>query len=218
MEVAALSRRKSVLASLQQHASSKQYGLGANEQSKVGVLHPFPNTVRTREGLRLEDAPFLPQSEAEQNWLDRHGYPNAEQFSEYQSASDAQLEQASDAGDTVAETYLNVRKLQRGDENAEAALLRASALGDSFALELLSSTLARADPVDGFALSRVVEMRGNFAIAHARDLFFPAQLTAAERVDAENRARAYFKLLSEYQQEIQGKGASPFDPRPAGGG
>jgi hypothetical protein len=188
----------------------------------VSVPHPFPNMPRTRAGLSMEDDPFAPQSEAEQRWLDRNGYPNAEQWSEYPQAGDAQLEQAANAGDIVAETFLNVRKLQAGDEAAEGALLYSGALGNTFALEMLSSVFSGSgklrDPMEGYALSRVAEMRGNLSLGLARELLSPNRLTQQEKAEAEVRALQYFKLLMETQKETQGIDVVSFDPRPVGGG
>ena len=188
--------------------------------SETGMVNPFQHIPMTRRGLNLEDDPFLPRSRAEQDWLDRHGYPNALQYSEYQAASDQQLQQAADAGDELAKTYLNSRKLLQGDKDAEITMLREGALGNSFALELVSSAIAHDDPVEGYALSRVVDMSGNFAIAQARDLFFPgaSSLTIAQRTEAENRARAYLQLFKEYRRETEGPGATFFDPRPTDDG
>lgn len=190
-----------------------------SKPSKNEIINPFQHIPLTRAGLDFEDDPFLPKSRAEQDWLDRHGYPNVMQYKEYQAASDQQLQQAVDAGDELAKTFLNSRKMMEGDKDAEIAMLRDGALGNSFALELASSAIAHDDPVEGYALSRVVDMSGNFAIAQARDLFFPgaSSLSITQRTEAENRARAYLQLFKEYRREIEGADATLFDPRPTDG-
>lgn len=182
------------------------------------AIDPFSNVAKSREGLDFETDPFYPKSKEEQDWLDRHGYPNAEQWREYNAASDAQLEQAADNGDTVAETLLNSRRLYAGNESAETAMLYSAALGNTFALEMLSSSMATGknghDPIDGYAFSRVAEMRGNLTLGMGREALFPVRLNNQQRVEAEGRALYYFNILSEAQKEIQGVNAVIVDLRP----
>lgn len=204
-------RRKELAAIGQRH----------KESVSTRPLHPFPNIPKSRRGLSLEDDPFAPISQADQDWLDRHGYPNAMQWQEYQTANAAVLEQAAAAGDTVAETYLNLQKLQGGDSQAEASLLYSGALGNDFAIEMLASVFGgtgkRAEPVEANALSRVLEMRGQ--VGHGiRELFYPVQLDPLQRMEAEVRAVQYYNLLVEVQREAQGPNAVVFDPRPITGG
>lgn len=186
--------------------------------SESVTIDPFSNVAKNRANLDFETDPFYPKSKEEQNWLDRHGYPNAEQWREYNAASDAQLEQAADNGDTVAETLLNSRRLYAGNESAETAMLYSAALGNTFALEMLSSSMATGknghDPIDGYAFSRVAEMRGNLTLGLGREALFPVRLNNQQRVEAEGRALYYFNMLSEAQKEIQGANAVIVDLRP----
>jgi len=200
--------------------SPYQSGAQSSSSNSDSVQHPFPNLPSSRNGLALQDDPFAPKSAAEQAWLDRNGYPNAAQYSTYASATEMQLLQAVSAGDKMAKVYLDQLRMRRGDKNAETDLLMAGAMGNSFALEMLASELASkrigSDPIEAYALSQVAVMRGNFALALARDLFYPVHLTIAQRTDAEERARYYFQLFMEQQQKTQGATAVFFDPRPIG--
>jgi hypothetical protein len=190
----------------------------AGIDKKTTAIDPFSNIPKSRDNLDFETDPFYPKSKDEQAWLDRHGYPNAEQWREYNVASDTQLEQAALSGDVVAETLLNARLLNRGDESAETALLYSAALGNTFALEMLSSTLASggksSNPIDAYAFSRVAEMRGNLTLGMGREMFFPVRLNSSQRVEAEARALNYFNMLLEVQKQIQGNNATTIDLRP----
>lgn len=206
------------------HASAVKKNNDVTKHDSAGIdkksigIDPFSNVAKSRVGLAFETDPFSPKSKEEQAWLDRHGYPNAEQWREYNVASDTQLEQAALNGDVVAETLLNARLLNLGDESAETALLYSAALGNTFALEMLSSSMATGknglDPIDGYAFSRVAEMRGNLTLGIGREMFFPTRLNSSQRVEAEARALNYFNILTEVQKEIQGKNAITIDPRP----
>jgi len=190
----------------------------AGKGSEYIAIDPFSNVAKSRANLDFETDPFYPKSKEEQNWLDRHGYPNAEQWREYNAASDEQLEQAAANGDTVAETLLNSRRLYAGDVSAETAMLYSAALGNTFALEMLSSSMATGknghDPIDGYAFSRVSEMRGNLTLGLGREALFPVRLNNQQRLEAEGRALYYFNILSEAQKEIQGVNAVIVDLRP----
>lgn len=208
----------------QKKAAVSAYRLGESRKQKTtqgpGAADPFPEIAKTRTGLSMEDDPYGPRSRAEQEWLDRNGFPNAQQILEYQRASDLQLEQAANAGDRVAETFLNARKLGAGDSSAEGALLHAGALGNTFALDMLSSVLSGPGPlqdvVDGYAFSRVAEMRGDFTRSLAR--MARPEIDAFSKYEGEIRAMAYLKLIIEIQREEQGNSAVTFDPRPISGG
>lgn len=182
------------------------------------AIDPFPYVAKSRVGLEFENDPSSPRSEQEQAWLDRHGYPNAEQWVEYNAASDDLLAQAASNGDAVAEIMLNARRLRSGDQDAETALLYSAALGNTFALEMLSSTIVgggrSGDPIDAYAFSRVAEMRGDLTLGMGREMFFPVRLDSAQRAEAEARALNYFNMLIEIQREVQGENATITDPRP----
>lgn len=184
-------------------------------------LHPFPNMPKSRRGLDLEGDPFAPISQADQDWLDRNGYPNAMQWQEYQTANAAVLEQAAAAGDKVAETYLDVLKVRNGDREAEASLFYSGALGNTFAIEMLAAEFAgsgnNADPSEAYALSRVLEMRG--LLGHGnRHSFYATQQDPLQQIEAEARAVQYYNLLVNIQREVQGPNAVVFDLRPSQGG
>lgn len=181
--------------------------------------HPFPHIPSSRSGLPLEDDPFGASSVAEQAWLDRNGYPNAIQMKEYTTASDESLQMAADSGDTVAKTYLDFRNFVRGVEGAESALLHSAAMGNSFALESLSSFhsgSSRGDRIMGYALSRVLEMRGNHSAGILRNMTMRTPLTDIERLNAETEALAIFNHFLELRRENQVT-TPPVDPRPIGG-
>lgn len=182
-------------------------------------VHPFPHVPRTREGMSLEEDPFGANSEAEQAWLDRHGYPNALQLQEYTSASDEQLLAAAEAGDEVARTLLDFREFERGSESAENALLHAGATGNSYALELLSSWHSGSeygDPIFGHALSKVLEWQGNYQISLLRNMGMRTPLSEADRILAEAEALMIFNQFRELLQEM-GDPSPPVDPRPGAG-
>ncbi|MEJ7746017.1 MAG: hypothetical protein WKF61_04540 [Luteimonas sp.] len=182
---------------------------------KLSVKHPFPGVPTTRVGLPLKGDPFLATSKAEQLWLDRNGYPNAEQWEIYSQASDSLLATAADSGDSVAKVMLNIRRLTAGDMSATQELLATGANGSSFALEMLSSFMAgssKGDPMTGYALSRVVEMRGNYRVAMGRDVMFAKHLNPVQRMEAEGKAMEIFNAMKKNR-----KGGGFIDPRPIDG-
>lgn len=186
-------------------------------QSSSGVRavpHPLPAVPKSRAGLPMDNDPFIAESIAEQRWLDRNGYPNADQWREYTVASDAVLEQASAAGDTVARAMLDSRALMRGDQDAMNRLMGAAEEGSAFAMALLSSYMAsspKGDPKFGYALSRVLEMRGDYRAAIGREGMFPRALSPAERTAAEADALVIMERL-----KANYRGRAFVDPRPRG--
>lgn len=182
--------------------------------------HPFPEVPRHRRGMPLETDPFGARSAAEQAWLDRNGYPNERQWLVLGGASDAQLAEAARAGDLVAKTLLDARRLERGDDAAMDALLEDAARGATFALELMAGSLAirKRDPVMAYALSRVVELRGNASIAAGRDVMFDRMLTPMQRAEGEHEALAMFQRIRHLQVTLVGANAPATDPRPVGSG
>lgn len=169
--------------------------------------------------MSLEGDPFGATSSAEQAWLDRNGYPNERQWAVLVGASDAQLADAAGAGDRVAKTLLDARRLERGDDTAIDAMLEEGARGSTFALELLSSSLAirRQDLVMAYALSRVVELRGNARVATGRELMFSRPLTPIERVQGEQEALELLQRIRHLQVTLAGAKSPATDPRPIGG-
>lgn len=71
--------------------------------------------------------------------VDRHGYPNVEQWMALTRASDQHLHDAAALGDTVAAALLNQRRLMAGDDAAIKDMLDATAAGSTFSLELLAT-------------------------------------------------------------------------------
>lgn len=182
--------------------------------------HPFPDLPQSREGLPLEDDPFMAKSKAEQLWLDRNGYPNAKQWAAYTQASDLQLREAAAQGDRGAKAMLDHRRLMAGDDAAVTDLLTEGAKGSGFALDMLASYLASTrggDQQTAYAVSRVSEMRGNLRVAGARDLMFSTPLTDSERMEGDLEAMEIYNSLYELQQKLKGPSSSPVDPRPIGG-
>lgn len=121
-------------------------------------MDPFFRVPRTRNGMPLAGDQFVAESVEEQRWLDRHGYPNSQQWAAYSRASDLELEQAAAHGDSVAAVFLASHQLARGDPAASGRLMTAGMNGSSFAIHELSAYLTGArngNPELGYALSRV---------------------------------------------------------------
>lgn len=184
------------------------------------VSHPFPEVPTSRKDMDLESDPFTAESVEEQAWLDRNGYPNAKQWEALNLASDMQLLQAAEAGDTAARALYDQRRLIAGDTEAIDSMINLGARGSLFSLELLASTLAGPgnDPVTAYALTRVVEMRGNYRIGMGRDMMFRRPLTNLERVEGEQAALDLYGRIGALERSIRGGSASQVDPRPIGGG
>lgn len=190
------------------------------ESLRPGGHNPFPDLPQSRDGLPLDDDPFMATSKAEQSWLDRNGYPNAKQWAAYMQASDLQLREVAERGDRGAKTILDHRRLMAGDDAAITDLLTEGANGSAFALDMLASYLASTrggDRQTAYAVSRVSEMRGNLRVAAARDLMFDTPLTNSERMQGDQEAMDIYNSLYELQKKIRGPNSSPVDPRPIGG-
>ncbi len=184
----------------------------------VTPRHPFPEVPVTRAGMALETDPFIAQSVEEQSWLDRNGYPNEKLWAVLSQATNAQLSEAAAAGDRAAAALLDQRRLMAGDEDAIGSMLEAGAGGNLFALNLLSSTLARKpqDRVMAYAISRTMEMRGDLRASIARDMAFPQMLTQSEVLEANVEALRLYENLLRVQRETKGPGSPAVDPRPLG--
>lgn len=178
--------------------------------------HPFPDRPRSREGLDIAQDPFSSGHPEERRWLDQHGFPNGAQWTRYQLASDAELDQAARAGDTVAATMRDARRLGV-DPKAESRLLAAGAEGDLFALSLLSSwkagTRAAGIP-EAYAISRVAEMRGDLTTALHREMMLGAQLNAEQRLLAEAEALHLNLHLNALYRQKHGVDPPPVEMRP----
>jgi hypothetical protein len=181
--------------------------------------HPFPEVPQSRKGLALEADLFMAESVAEQEWLDRNGYPNAAQWAAYSTAGDVQLEAAALAGDKSAAAMFAQRQLINGDETALERMLTAGATGNTFALELLASTLVgvKKDRVSGYALSRVAEMRGNIRTGFVRDAMFNTPLSPMERIEGEQEAVEMYQRMLRLQRTLLGDKSPSVDMRPIGG-
>lgn len=189
--------------------------------SDTGIKYPFPNVPLSRKNLPLDGDPFDARSKAEQDWLDRNGYPNAEQMSAYSTASDIELREAAKSGDRAAEAIYNGRRIAAGDESAVDDLMEMSAKGSNFALDILAAQLAsqKQDAASrslAYSISRVSELRGNYRSAASRDLLFDSPLTQFERMEAEQDASEIFQSLIVKSQQLRGGQISPVDPRPVG--
>lgn len=186
------------------------------------ISHPYPDVPTSRSGFGFDDDPFIAESIAEQAWLDRNGYPNSEQWRTYSTAADAELVQAGSAGDSVAKVMFDARRFLAGDAEARNDLLHAGMEGSLFALELLSSSLAGSpqwrDPVGAYAVSRVVELKGNNRTAMGREVMFQQPLSQMQRIEGESRAYELLKEINDAQARTGRKGAGIVDPRPTGGG
>lgn len=186
-------------------------GTAANAASSaIGLqshVHPFADIPRSRLGLALADDPFDAQSRQDQAWLDRHGYPNALQWSAYSSAPTDELQRAADLGDALARTLLDGRRLAAGDPDALEALLQQGGRGNTFAIELAAGAFAgsgaHADPVMAYALYRLAELRGHHAAALSRESILGAALDSMQRLEAERNALAlYASMTSDGQGSI----------------
>ncbi|MEG2806225.1 hypothetical protein [Stenotrophomonas sp.] len=176
--------------------------------------HPFPDVPQSRQGMVGETEPFGGDSPEEAEWLDRHGYPNARQWRRYVTATDLQLEQAAAAGDGVARTLLDARRL-RTDPQAETRLLVAGADGNLFALnQLVAFKASRRDQMaEAYALSRVVEMRGDLMQSLSRPVMIFG-LSDSERLLAEAEALSLNHQLNELYRQKYGVAPPPVQQRP----
>jgi hypothetical protein len=199
-------------------ASSTMKGKQSASNSKVA--HPFPEIPKTRANIALEDDIFGPQSKEEQLWLDRHGFPNAEQLDAYAVASDDVLKQAAAAGDKVAQTTLDMRKVMLGDQAAEENILKSAALdGNISGILRLAGFLGGASrPLEqskrAYALTRVAEMFGDNKVGLTRDFMITKPLEQADRMEAEAEALRIFSDLTETRRARYGMNVAMVDPRP----
>ncbi|WP_313211551.1 hypothetical protein [Stenotrophomonas sp.] len=160
--------------------------------------------------------PFSTGHPEERRWLDQHGFPNGAQWTRYQQASDAELDQAARAGDTVAATMRDARRLGV-DPKAESRLLAAGAEGDLFALSLLSSWKAgthAAGIPEAYAISRVAEMRGDLTTALHREMMLGARLSGEQRLLAEAEALHLNLHLNALYRQKHGVDPPPVEMRP----
>ncbi len=185
-------------------------------QAPLTIKNPFPEIPRSRENLDLESDPFGPTSQAEQRWLDAHGFPNARQWETYTLASDYLLEQAANSGDGVARTMLDARHLSE-DPEAKTRLFVAGSEGNIFALSSLATYMTGSKNGNlqvGYSLSRVAEMRGDSRIAMARDIGMPRKLDDIEKIQAEADAIRMNNQLDQMYREKHGVAPPPPVRRP----
>lgn len=197
-----------------QKISSVSPGPGSGQEIRTkGAKGLFSHLPQSRKGMPLESDPFTAESVEEQQWLDRNGYPNAEQWVAYSSASDGMLSQAAADGDSIAAVFLDSRALANGDRDALNRLLRAGQTGSSFALSMLQAYLAgssKGDPALAYSISRVIELKGDVRAGLARD-FSPtaSRLTPEQKIKAEADALSLFARMKKTAKK------QPFvDPRP----
>lgn len=192
--------------SLDSISGSEKARSSPGEVTKVANSNPFPEVPRSRRGLSLETDPFGATSIEEQRWLDTHGYPNEKQWNTYSIASEALLRQAAESGDSVASTMLDARLLPN-DPTAKDRLLAAGAEGNLFALNSLAAFLtgsSKGDPLLGYAISRVSEIRGDVRIGMARDAMMPTNLSAEQKIAAEDEVIRINNSLNELYKEVHG--------------
>lgn len=190
--------------------------VGAQGQATPPTKTPFPEIPQSRKGLDFESDPFGPTSEAEQRWLDAHGFPNARQWETYTTASDYLLEQAANSGDGVARTMLDARSLSE-DPEAKTRLFAAGSEGNIFALNSLAAYMTGSKNGNlqvGYSLSRVAEMRGDSRIAMARDIGMPRKLDDIEKIQAEADAIRMNNQLDRMYREKHGAAPPPPVRRP----
>lgn len=183
--------------------------------NKTKAADPFPMVAKSRQNLPLKDDPFAPESQPEQAWLDRNGYPNAQQVETYLRAPDSMLEAAASGGDTVAAVMLADRQLRRGSRSAEHQLMEAAANGSSYALITLAGYHGRpgGDQKKAYALSKVAEMLGDYKMPLVRGLLVTQELDPQDRLEAEARALVIYKRIARLRQS-KGEGLPISDPRP----
>ncbi len=176
-------------------------------------IDPFPNIPKSRVGLPMGSDPFVAQSREEQQWLDRNGFPNEQQWLAYSAASDVILEAAAAHGDQIAGVMLAARQFAHGDPEASGKLLTAGMNGSGFALNTLASYLDSSkkfgNPELGYAISRVAEMRGDWRAGFVREVMFTHTLSPEQKANANGKA---LEILGEFRKS--NPMGSHFDPRP----
>lgn len=167
--------------------------------------NPFPEVPRSRDAIQLTDDPFDGRTDAERRWLDKHGYPNTLQWNAYNLASDGLLEQTAQSGDRTAQTLLDARRLP--DKEALDRLMLSAVDGNMFALQMVASHYAstgKAGNSNAYAISRVLEMRGDPSAAVSRELMFNPPLELDERMHGEAEALQLNATLNDiYQQKYE---------------
>lgn len=176
-------------------------------------LSPFSDVPKTRAGFSLDDDPYGADSAEDQRWLDRNGYPNAEQWRVYSNAEEGLLRLAAESGDQVAQVFLDARLLSQGDTEAVDRLFFAAERGSAFALSMLQAYMvgsSNGNPELGYAIGRVMEMKGDSRIALVRDMAFATPLAGERKMRAEAMALQLFDQLKRNAKH------QPFiDPRPS---
>lgn len=173
----------------------------------------FSHLPTSRKGMPLVDDPFVAESFEEQMWLDRNGYPNAEQMLAYTNASDGQLERAAADGDKLAKVTLESRRLQQGDQSAVGRLIKDGMDGSMYAISRLAAYEAGAPAGNrqlAYTLSRVQEMAGDTRVAGSRPVMFGTPLSAEAQMTAERDALDLFKKM----QSVDGKPLEDVRPYP----
>lgn len=185
---------------------------GGPPQPIVGI-DPFPGVPKSRIGLPMGSDPFTAQSREEQQWLDRNGYPNEQQWQAYTVAADVTLEAAAAHGDSIAAVMLAARQFAHGDPQASGKLLTAGAHGSGFALSMLASHLDTSkqfgNPELGYAISRLAELRGDWRIGFVREGMFAHALSSEQKTRANAKA---LEMLAEFSK--RNPAWSQPDPRP----
>ena len=191
--------------------------LGADPSSATAA-GPFPSVPKTRDLLSIDDDPFGAQSKAEQQWLDRNGYPNMRQVEVYPKAPDVMLQEAADAGDRVARVMLEGRRLRRGDPRAEANLMTAAAEGSIYALNVLAGYYGQRGPqtnaAKAYSLTRVMEMLGDYKVPLTRQFVVSQPLEPVQQLQAEADALGMYRSLIARRKVATGSDNIVIQPRP----
>lgn len=204
--------------SIDKGADSPASAVPATMASTPASGDPFRHVPKTRDNLALNDDPFGAQSRAEQQWLDRNGYPNMRQVEVYPAAPDALLLQAADAGDRVARVMLDERRLRRGDPQAEADLMAAAADGSIYALNVLAGYYGQkgpqANPAKAYSLTRVMEMLGDYKVPLTRQYVVGPPLDPVRQMQAEADALGLYRSIVQRRTRATGANHITIQPRP----
>jgi hypothetical protein len=198
-------------------SGSAKISTNGSESSTRAAPSAFTSLPQSRVGLRFSSDPFGATSVAEQQWLDRNGYPNEKQWAAYKTASDGLVAQAAAAGDPLARIEADSRRLMKGDMSGQDGLMKAAVEGSQYALETLAAFHAgsgQGDRKSAYMLYRFGELRGNTTMAIVRNQLVD-QLTPLQRREAEAGALQLFHQTSSHTRSRTGPRAS-VDPRPFG--
>lgn len=199
-------------------ASAMAHGSQASARATDARDTAFPGVKKDRIGTPLADDPFGPTSKAEQDWLQRNGFPTEDQLHAYSVASSDALREAAQAGDAVAEAFYEGNRLLEGDPAAEARLRDLAARGSTFGLARMAAFFAGSrthrDVIKAHAYSRAAEMLGDVKGGLTRDMMFSKPLDPMEKLEAEAFAIELYGAIVQRRKQLKGPNAPASDPRP----